>query len=117
MQVMTVLPQQNLNDIQASVQAAELAGYDQISTMENRHEPFMPLGIAAVSTQKIKIGTAVAIAFPRSPMVVANTCWDLHNASGGRLVLGLGPQIKAHNEKNTKKACPFFKGSCPCKHP
>lgn len=98
MQVMTVLPQQNLNDIQASVQMAELAGYDQICSMENRHEPFMPLGVAAVSSQRIKLGTAVAIAFPRSPMVVANTCWDLQNASNGRFVLGLGPQIRAHNE-------------------
>ena len=66
--------------------------------MENKHDPFMPLGIAAVSTQKIKLGTAVAIAFPRSPMVLANTCWDLQTASSGRFVLGLGPQIKAHNE-------------------
>ena len=98
MQVMTVLPQQNLNDIEHSAQAAEFVGYDQISSMENRHDPFMPLGIAAVSTQKIKVGTAVAIAFPRSPMVVANTCWDLQSASGGRFVLGLGPQIRAHNE-------------------
>ncbi|MFK8050676.1 MAG: TIGR03617 family F420-dependent LLM class oxidoreductase [Halioglobus sp.] len=98
MQVMTVLPQQNLNDIEHSARAAELVGYDQISSMENRHDPFVPLGIAAVSTQKIKVGTAVAIAFPRSPMVVANTCWDLQNASDGRFVLGLGPQIRAHNE-------------------
>ena len=98
MQVMTVLPQQDLNDVQQSAQDAELAGYDQISSMENRHEPFMPLGVAAISTKKIKVGTAVAIAFPRSPMVVANTCWDLQKASRGRFVLGLGPQIKAHNE-------------------
>ncbi|MEH6610636.1 MAG: TIGR03617 family F420-dependent LLM class oxidoreductase [Halioglobus sp.] len=97
MQVMTVLPQQDLNNAQQSAQDAELAGYDQISSMENRHEPFMPLGVAAISTRKIKVGTAVAIAFPRSPMVVANTCWDLQNASRGRFVLGLGPQIKAHN--------------------
>lgn len=98
MQVMTVLPQQDLNDVEHTARTAQLAGYDQISSMENRHDPFMPLGIAAISTQKIKVGTAVAIAFPRSPMVVANTCWDLQNASGGRFVLGLGPQIKAHNE-------------------
>ncbi|MFT6956656.1 MAG: putative F420-dependent oxidoreductase [Halieaceae bacterium] len=97
MQVMTVLPQQDLNNVQQSAEDAEFAGYDQISTMENRHEPFMPLGVAAISTKKIKVGTAVAIAFPRSPMVIANTCWDLQKASHGRFVLGLGPQIKAHN--------------------
>ena len=98
MQVMTVLPQKDLNEIQASARGAELAGYAQVCSMENKHDPFMPLGIAAVSTQKIKLGTAVAIAFPRSPMVLANTCWDLQTASSGRFVLGLGPQIKAHNE-------------------
>jgi probable F420-dependent oxidoreductase len=41
----------------------------------------------------------VAIAFPRSPMVVANACWDLQNASRGRFVLGIGPQIRPHNER------------------
>ena len=67
--------------------------------MENRHDPFLALGVSAVATEKIMLGTAIAIAFPRSPMVVANACWDLQVASGGRFVLGLGPQIRPHNEK------------------
>jgi len=98
MQVMTVLPQEDLRSIEQSTQAAELAGYDQISSMENRYDPLLPLGIAAVASKTINIGTAVAIAFPRSPMVVANSCWDLQKASEGRFILGLGPQIKAHNQ-------------------
>ena len=99
MQVMTTLPQENLNDVPQAARNAEMVGFDMVATMENRYEPFMPLAAAAISTKTINIGTAVAIAFPRSPMVVASTCWDLNNASGGRFVLGLGPQIKPHNEK------------------
>jgi hypothetical protein len=53
MQVMTVLPQEDLRGIEAATQAAELAGYDQISSMENRYDPLLPLGIAAVASKKI----------------------------------------------------------------
>ena len=99
MQVMTTLPQEDLNVVPAAARAAERDGFDMIATMENRYEPFMPLAVSAISTERIQLGTAVAIAFPRSPMVVANTAWDLQKASKGRFVLGLGPQIKPHNEK------------------
>ena len=99
MQVMTTLPQEDLNAVPEAARAAEAAGFDLIATMENRYEPFMPLAVSAISTKRIGLGTAVAIAFPRSPMVVANTCWDLQKASKGRFVLGIGPQIKPHNEK------------------
>ena len=67
----------------AAAKAAEEAGFDMVCTMENRHDPFLALGVAAVATEKIALGTAVAIAFPRSPMVVANACWDLQVASKG----------------------------------
>jgi probable F420-dependent oxidoreductase len=96
---MTTLPQEDLNTVPDAARAAERAGFDLIATMENRYEPFMPLAVSAISTERIQLGTAVAIAFPRSPMVVANTGWDLQKASKGRFVLGLGPQIKPHNEK------------------
>ena len=99
MQVMTTLPQHDLNGVPAAALDAEAAGFDLVCTMENRYEPFLALGVSAVATERIGLATAVAIAFPRSPMVVANACWDLQNASGGRFVLGLGPQIRPHNEK------------------
>lgn len=99
MQIMTTLPQEDLNTVPDAARAAERAGFDLIATMENRYEPFMPLAVSAIATERIQLGTAVAIAFPRSPMVVANTGWDLQKASKGRFVLGLGPQIKPHNEK------------------
>jgi probable F420-dependent oxidoreductase len=76
---------------------AEALGYDCLWTVETQHDPFLPLGVAASATQSIKLGTAIAVAFPRSPMVVAYTAWDLQKGSGGRFILGLGSQVKAHN--------------------
>lgn len=99
MKILTTLPQADLVQIPAAARAAEAAGFDCLATMENKHDPFLSLGVAAVETSAITLTTAVAIAFPRSPMVVANTAWDLQTASRGRFVLGLGPQIRPHNEK------------------
>ena len=99
MKILTTLPQDDLKQVPDAVQAAETAGFDAVCTMENRNEPFLALAVAAVNSRKIGLATGVAIAFPRSPMVVANVCWDLQKASDGRFVLGLGPQIRPHNEK------------------
>ena len=99
MRILTTLPQNDLNAVPAATAAAEAAGFDCALTMENRHEPFLALAVAACASKRLELGTAVAIAFPRSPMVVASTCWDLQNASRGRFVLGIGPQIRPHNEK------------------
>ncbi len=99
MRVFNTIPQADLRDTAAAARASEAAGYDALLSMENKHDPFLCHAIAAVSTSRIELGTNVAIAFPRSPMVVANTCWDLQNASNGRFVLGLGPQIRPHNER------------------
>jgi probable F420-dependent oxidoreductase len=99
MRVLNTLPQADLRTTAAAAIAAEEAGYDGLLTMENKHDPFLAHAIAAVNTDRIELGTSVAIAFPRSPMVVANACWDLQNASRGRFVLGIGPQIKPHNER------------------
>lgn len=99
MRVLTSLPQDDLRKTTAAAQAAEAAGYDGALTMENKNDPFLAHAIAAVSTERLQLGTSVAIAFPRSPMVVANTSWDLQIASRGRFVLGIGPQIRPHNER------------------
>ena len=99
MRLLTALPQDDLRDVPAFARAAEAAGYHGLTTAENKHDPFLPHAIAAVGTERIGLATSVAIAFPRSPMVVANACWDLQIASRGRFVLGLGPQIRAHNER------------------
>jgi len=99
MRVATTLPQSDLRQVAAAARAVERDGYAIAYTLENRHDPFLPLAIAAVETETIELATGIAIAFSRSPMAVANAAWDLNEASRGRFVLGLGTQIKAHNEK------------------
>jgi probable F420-dependent oxidoreductase len=79
--------------------ALEQEGYDGLWTAETKHEPFLPLAVAAASTRSLTLGTGIATAFTRSPMVTAMTAWDLQRASGGRFVLGLGTQVKGHNER------------------
>lgn len=99
MRVLTTVPQDNLSKVPAAARAVEADGFTGIISMENRHDPFLPLAIAATETEHVELCTAVAIAFSRSPMVVANMGWDLNEASAGRFVLGLGSQVKAHNER------------------
>lgn len=74
-------------------------GFGAIWTQETQHDPFLPLAAAAIVTTRIRLGTSIAVAFPRSPMVLAYTAWDLQKASRGRFILGLGSQVKAHNER------------------
>lgn len=99
MRVLNTLPQSDLRKTAAAAIASEAAGYDGLLTMENKHDPFLAHAIAAVSTTRVELGTSVAIAFPRSPMIVANLAWDLARNSRGRFVLGLGSQVRAHNER------------------
>ncbi len=99
MQIVTTLIQSDLNRVPEEIRRIESAGYDGVLTQENRHDPFLPLGVAAVNSEKLLLGTGVAIAFPRSPMLTANLAWDLQVASRGRFVLGIGPQVKGHNER------------------
>lgn len=97
MRIATTIVSDRLQHCAELARAAEQVGYDAVLTTENQHEPFLPLAAATLSTKTIGLGTAVAIAFPRSPMVVANASWDLHRSSGGRFALGLGSQVKGHN--------------------
>ena len=99
MRVLTTIPQDNLTAVPAAARDIEARGFDGVVTQENRHDPFLPLAVAAVSTSKLQLCTGVAIAFARSPMSAANQAWDLQAASGGRFVLGLGSQVKGHNER------------------
>jgi len=89
----------NLLDMPQTARAAEEIGFDCLWTSETQHEPFLPLAIAAEHTSRIELGTAIAVAFPRSPTVLAHIAWDLANASRGRFILGLGTQVKAHIER------------------
>ena len=80
-------------------QAAEAAGYDAVWTAETGHDPFFPLLLAAEHTERLQLGTAIAVAFARNPMIMAHLSWDLQGYSRGRLLLGLGSQIKPHIER------------------
>jgi probable F420-dependent oxidoreductase len=83
----------------AAARDAEQAGFDGVFTFEGPHTPFFPLVAAAGATTRITLSTGVAIALARNPMVVASESHDLQVASGGRFMLGLGPQVRTHLEK------------------
>lgn len=83
----------------AVARAAEQVGFAGLWAPETQHNGFVPMILAAEHTTAIEIGTAVAIAFARSPMVTAQMGWDIQDLSGGRFILGLGTQVKAHIER------------------
>src|SRR5262245_52709032 len=83
----------------AAAERAEKLGFDYFASPEITSDPFLPLAPVALATRRIGLRTAIAVAFPRSPMVVAAMAWGLQVTSGGRFTLGLGTQVKGHNER------------------
>lgn len=79
----------------AATQAEEM-GYDGFFSAETQYDPFFPLAFAAEAAQSLELGTAIAVAFPRSPMVMAMASWDLARLSRGKFILGLGTQVRGH---------------------
>jgi len=77
----------------------EAQGVDCGVIFESSHDPFLQVLLAAQQTSRLELATGVAIAFARSPMIVAQTANDLQTMSRGRFILGLGSQVKAHIEK------------------
>ena len=75
---------------------AEKMGFDGIFSTDTAHDPFLPIAAAAAATTQIDLGTAIAVAFGRSPMTVAYSAWDLAELTRGRFLLGLGTQVRAH---------------------
>src|SRR5512139_1739671 len=99
MYIDATMPPVPLKATAAIAQAAEALGFDALWSTETLHDPFLPGALVAEHTQRLQFGTAVAIAFARSPATLAYTAWDLAQASGGRFILGLGTQVKAHIER------------------
>jgi probable F420-dependent oxidoreductase len=93
------LPPAILKDIPTLARAAEEIGFDALWTSETQHDPFLPCALIAEHTKKLQFGTAIAVSFARSPATLAYTAWDLAAQSGGRFILGLGTQVKAHIER------------------
>lgn len=88
-----------LAGVAQSARDQEADGYDAIWSTEVNHDPFLPLLLAAEHTERIELGTGIAVAFARNPMTVAYLANDLQAHSAGRFILGLGSQVKAHVER------------------
>ena len=99
LRVLYHLNTKELKNIPEEARWAESMGYDGLCADETAHDPFFPLLLAASVTSRVSLETRVAMAFPRSPMVVAYAAMDLHNFSNGRFRLGLGTQVKGHIER------------------
>ena len=99
MRVFTRLPMHDWSATARAAREAEAAGFDAVMTVELGHDVFAPLAIAAMATERVELTPSVAVAFPRSPTVLAMQAWDLQANSHGRFVLGLGSQVKGHNER------------------
>jgi len=97
MKVETGIPMDNWHEAGPAAAAAEAGGFDGVLSFEIANDPFIPLAFAAVATKRIQLGTSIAVCFPRSPMIMATSAWDLHLQSQGRFTLGLGTQVKGHN--------------------
>ncbi|MCA9874721.1 MAG: TIGR03617 family F420-dependent LLM class oxidoreductase [Anaerolineales bacterium] len=87
----------DLGDIPAYARAAEALGFAGFWLAETQSDPFLGLALAAEHTQTIDLGTAIAVAFARSPTVTAMMAWNIGRLANGRFHLGLGSQVKAHN--------------------
>jgi len=89
----------DLGQMPALARFADELGFDGIWTFETSHDPYLPLVLAAEHSRRLNIGTSIAVAFPRSPTITAQIAWDLARYSKGRFILGLGTQVKGHNER------------------
>jgi probable F420-dependent oxidoreductase len=93
--VMTARPE----EMPAAARELEELGYDGVFTAETSHDPFLPIALAALETERIELATGIAVAFARNPMSTAVIGNDLQLYTKGRFILGLGSQIKPHIEK------------------
>lgn len=90
------LPIRRIHELAREVQDA---GFSGLWITEGGRSAYNLCTAAALATDTLELGTAIAVAFPRSPMVTAQIAWELQEATGGRFVLGLGTQVKAHIER------------------
>lgn len=80
----------------SAVAELEMGGAEGVWVTETVRDPFLTLAGHAAATQRARVATGVAIAFARSPMTMALSAHDVQRGSGGRLLLGLGSQVKPH---------------------
>jgi probable F420-dependent oxidoreductase len=89
----------DLRSMGAQAELVERLGFDGLALTETKQDPLIALALAADRTERIRLSTAVLIAFPRSPTAVALSAWTMARLSGGRFTLGLGTQVKGHIER------------------
>ena len=99
MKLDTGLSTRNLRELPNVARAIEDVGFDAVWTVEAGTDSFLQSLLVAEHTKKVKTGNAVAIAFPRSPMITAYESWEIAGMSEGRFILGLGTQVKGHIER------------------
>jgi probable F420-dependent oxidoreductase len=100
----TLTAPETLDALAAHGRRLEAIGFDTILVPEAGHDPFLPAVVLAEHTRRVRLGTGIAVAFPRSPFVTAQLAWDLQRFSRGRFQLGLGTQVRAHNVKRYSTA-------------
>lgn len=96
MQVYTTAPLEDPRDARHDYRRLEEIGYDGAFSFEAKHDPFLPLAVAAEHTSTLRLGTAIAIAFARTPMTLASAAYGLQSITGGRFVMGIGSQVRPH---------------------
>ena len=92
----TTLLTTDLSEIPQLTRQAEAIGFDGIWVSETAHDAFLPLVLVAEHSKRVTLGTSIAVAFPRSPAILAYIAWDLARYSQGRFIIGLGPQTNNH---------------------
>ena len=99
MKIYTTAPMEDPRDARTTFARLEEIGYDGAFSFEAKLDPFLPLVLAAENTTRLRLGTAIAIAFGRNPMNLASLAHGLQTITGGRFILGLGSQVKPHIER------------------
>jgi probable F420-dependent oxidoreductase len=94
-------PTRDLPDLAARLEAD---GCDTLFFAELAHDAFLAVAAAAPGASRMALGTSIALAFPRGPTPLAYAANDLSLAAGGRFILGLGPQVRAHIERRFGQA-------------
>jgi probable F420-dependent oxidoreductase len=89
-------PEPTWTTLRDQVRDADSLGYDTVVAVETQNDPYLILAVAALEPSKVELATGIALAFTKSPVATAYTAWDLQRMSAGRLVLGLGSQVKGH---------------------
>jgi len=88
-----------LKESQAHAKEIEEAGFGSVWWTDSGRSAYLACTASALGTERLQIGTGIAVAFARSPMVTAGIAWELAAATNGRFVLGLGSQVKSHIER------------------